>query len=64
MGNDSILDGLEEGIIIKDELTNETIYINKSARQMGMKKEDYTVQENNDADYISFVNELFNEESR
>ena len=31
MGNDSILDGLEEGVIIKDELTDEIIYINKAA---------------------------------
>lgn len=32
IGNESILDGLEEGVIIKDEFTNEIIYINKSAK--------------------------------
>ena len=60
MGNDSILDGLEEGVIIKDELTDEIIYINKAAKQMSTKKSDCSGLEN-EADN-TLVNELFDEE--
>ena len=61
-GNDQLLDDLEEGVIIKDASSDEIIYINKSAKQIGKKKSVCIDQEYEKV--YSLVNELFDEDEK
>ena len=61
-GNDQLLDDLDEGVIIKDASSDEIIYINKSAKQIG-KKKSVCIDQEYEKDY-TLLNELFYEDEK
>ena len=53
IGNEQLLDNLEEGVVIQNEETNEIIFINEAAKRIGTSK-NYNLK--NDGDPSSFTN--------
>ena len=53
IGNEQLLDNLEEGVVIQNEETKEIIFINEAAKRIGAAKSNKL---KNDGDPSSFTN--------